>query len=333
MARPKTTDLTPARTPDIDGTALRETQELGAQLAAAWTTEQRERDRTVWQRQARRESRELNTRMNQVADLMELQQIKDSRGYRGYEHTTADGAVVEIRTWEQYCVLLEGRSVEAVDRDLANLRQFGVELYAALTQQGLGPATLRQWRAIPEDGHAALQELAASGDREQIVDLAEELLAREREARDAAARELHEERANSEAKDRLLSRRSEELDATRLELERTRRRIQTAPVDEAEEALRLEAQGIATGIESAIVTQLRPAFEALAGCELVDHRAWMHQTLRLLEQRLAVLAQDYGVEEPPDEIPAWADPERFAAADAAITRALHNGAGGDEPGH
>jgi hypothetical protein len=271
--------------------------------------------------------------MNQVADLLDLQQIKAEKRYRGYRHVADDGEVVEIRTWEQYCLLIEERSVDAVDIDLGNLRIYGPQLYQMLTQQGIGPATLRQWRAIPEDGQAALHEMAATGDTEQLVDLAEELLVREREARFSEAAALNEERANSEAKDRLLRRRAEELDTARVELERARRRIQSSPLDQAEAELRLEAQGIATDIESAISTRLRPACEALSACETVDHRAWMHQTLRGIQHMLEVLAQDYQVDELPDAVPAWADPEAFAAADAAITRSLHGEAEADVSGY
>lgn len=331
MAR-KRIDPTPAaELPPLDGEVIAETQALAARLESAYRTEERERDRYVWQRIARRQSRELSTRMNQVADLMELQEFKAAKLYRGYLHTAEDGTVIEINTWEHYCMHIEGRSREAIDQDLANLRIYGPQLYEMLTQQGLGPATLRQWRGLPEDSHAALLEAAEQGDRDQLVDLAGDLLARERERAEEAARELAEARANGEAKDRLLRHRAEELDTARVALERARRRIETTPPEQAEQELRIEAQGIAVDIESAITTRLRPAFERLAGCTTVDHRRWMHDTAKLLQSLIQVLAQDHNVEDAPDEIPAWLDPEKFAAADAEITRQLRrdgpNGAG------
>jgi hypothetical protein len=59
----------------------------------------------------------------------------------------------------------------------------------------------------------------------------------------------------------------------------------------------------------------------------------MHQTLRGIQHMLEVLAQDYQVDELPDAVPAWADPEAFAAADAAITRSLHGEAEADVSGY
>ena len=332
MPRKKTEAAPAADLPPIDGEAIADTQAMAARLESVYRTEERERDRHVWQRMARRESRELNTRMNQVADLMELQELKAHKRYRGYVHTAEDGTVIEIQTWDEYCMHIEGRSREAIDLDLANLRIYGPQLYQMLTQQGLGPATLRQWRGLPEDSHAVLLEAAEQGDRDHLVDLAEDLLARERERAERATGELAEAIANGEAKDRLLRRRAEELDAARVELERARRRIDTAPPEQAEQELRIEAQAIAIDIESAITTRLRPAFERLAACETVDHRRWMHDTALLLQRLIQAVAQDHNVEEAPDEIPAWLDPEKFAEADAEITLRLHQEAG-DDAGH
>lgn len=124
---------------------------------------------------------------------------------------------------------------------------------------------------------------------------------------------------DSAAKDKRISELKGKLDAA----EEKSFFVRNAPVDEAEKALRIEAQGIAIDIESHITTRLRPAFAQLAGCTTVDHRRWMHDTARNLVALINTLAQEHNVDDAPDEIPAWADPEKFAAAEAEIVKDLN----------
>lgn len=133
-----------------------------------------------------------------VADLIDLQRIKDSKQYKGFEHVDEDGNRQRITTWDEYCRLVEGRSRESIDLDLQNFDQLGPELFDAMRNIGIGPGTMRQFRRIPDDQRAALIDVAKSGDKDDVLELAEELLAKEQAAKEelAADNSALEKRAN-----------------------------------------------------------------------------------------------------------------------------------------
>jgi hypothetical protein len=81
-------------------------------------------------------------------------------------------------TWEEFCALI-GRSVDVVDEDIKNLRAFGEDALESMSRIGIGYRELRTLRALPDDSKTALLEVAKSGNKEQLLDLAEELIARQ----------------------------------------------------------------------------------------------------------------------------------------------------------
>jgi hypothetical protein len=92
-------------------------------------------------------------------------------------------------TWEEYCSLL-GRSVDMVDRDIANLQAFGEEALDAMIRAGIGYRDLKQFRRLPADQQSALIEAAKSGDKESFVDFAETLIAKHQREKEAASRSI-----------------------------------------------------------------------------------------------------------------------------------------------
>jgi hypothetical protein len=64
----------------------------------------------------RRRLADTMSKLVTVTSLAELQQIKDSGAYKGYQlMDEVTGEVVTVTTWDSFCVLVEGRSREQVD--------------------------------------------------------------------------------------------------------------------------------------------------------------------------------------------------------------------------
>ncbi|MGV5427481.1 hypothetical protein ACV4WK_34240, partial [Pseudomonas aeruginosa] len=81
--------------------------------------------------------------------ISKLAYVKENKLYReikGMKFRT--GAESMNGTWEEFCNLL-GRSVDQVDRDIANLRTFGEEALESMSRMGIGYRELRQWRKLP----------------------------------------------------------------------------------------------------------------------------------------------------------------------------------------
>ncbi|MGP5781540.1 hypothetical protein ACTX1J_32725, partial [Pseudomonas aeruginosa] len=107
-----------------------------------------------------------------------LAYVKENKLYRALAgRSSPHGAENLSGTWEEFCNLL-GRSVDQVDRDIANLRAFGEEALESMSRMGIGYRELRQYRKLPDDQKTALIEVAKTGDKEAFVDLAEEMIAK-----------------------------------------------------------------------------------------------------------------------------------------------------------
>lgn len=116
-----------------------------------------------------------------VMSLAVLKQVKENKLYRAAEGQKAidkDGKQIHnVGTWEGFCRAV-GVSVAKADEDIANINAFGEEALTSLQLVGIGYRELRQYRKLPEDERLALIEAAKEGDKDQLVDLAETLIAK-----------------------------------------------------------------------------------------------------------------------------------------------------------
>lgn len=116
-----------------------------------------------------------------VVSLTKLAHVKESKLYKALAGKTIiqpDGKECRlVGTWEEYCQLL-GSSRSSIDEDLTNLNAFGEEAMENLSRIGAGYRELRQYRRLPEDQRTALIEVAKAGDKEALVELAEEFISK-----------------------------------------------------------------------------------------------------------------------------------------------------------
>lgn len=126
----------------------------------------------------RAESSHAIAKIANVVSLSQLAYIKDNKLYRhlrGVRNTISPNGCEFKGVWADIPLLL-GISQSKVDEDLLNHRLFGEETLAAMSHVGFGYRDLAQFRKLPDDEKTALIEAAKSGDKEQLVDLAELLI-------------------------------------------------------------------------------------------------------------------------------------------------------------
>lgn len=162
-----------------------------------------------------------------VVSLTKLLHVKESKLYKAFAGKTVVLPGGENRrlvgTWEEYCELL-GSSRQTVDEDLTNLRVFGEEAMGNLARVGAGYRELRQLRKLPADERTALIEAARTGDKDELLDLAESLIARhakEKEALDKANAEL---KADYEAQGAVIKKKDEKLNSLEKQLHKLQNR-------------------------------------------------------------------------------------------------------------
>jgi hypothetical protein len=143
----------------------------------------------IYQRVGRASIIRMAVKLFTVTDLLDLQRIKESKQYKGFEHVGDNGIPQRITTWSEYCRLVEGRSVESIDLDLQNISRLGPELFESMRRVGLGPATMRTIRQLPEDDRAVIEQAAQANSKEEIVDLIDGLVTKHTREKSS----LHEE--------------------------------------------------------------------------------------------------------------------------------------------
>lgn len=128
--------------------------------------------------------------------ISKLAYVKENKLYRelkGMKLRTGSESLEG--TWGEFCGLL-GISVDKADLDISNLRTFGEEALEKMQSMGIGYRDLAQYRKLPSDERAALIEAAKSGDKDQLLDLAESIMvkhSKERADLEAATTSLTEE--------------------------------------------------------------------------------------------------------------------------------------------
>ncbi len=305
MARSKSIPMEPLALPALDGVRLTADQNA---MAALQASHDEERD-AVSQLLGQAQMAGAFEAFSRTVRTSKLAFVKENKLYRGLAgRKSPHGAAVLSGTWDEFCGLL-GRSVDQVDRDIANLRAFGEEALDSMSRMGIGYRELRQYRRLPQDQQAALIEVAKAGDKEAFIDLAEELIAKHAQEKEALGRRLDESMANYTAQSEVMAKKTGELDKARRELETVRKRIQTMPADEAAKALRAEVAAIAYEAEVNVLGPLREGFaklEALAvGGE--EHRAFKAGLIRQLEITLGAVRSEFNLPEQADAV-VWMTP-------------------------
>ncbi|SUC89451.1 Uncharacterised protein [Pseudomonas aeruginosa] len=159
-----------------------------------------------------------------------LAYVKENKLYRALAgRSSPHGAENLSGTWEEFCNLL-GRSVDQVDRDIANLRAFGEEALESMSRMGIGYRELRQYRKLPDDQKTALIEVAKTGDKEAFVDLAEELIAKHSKEKEELQAKLEDVQQDYDALSKVEADTSKKLRDVKLELQRAQ--LRTAPWSE-----------------------------------------------------------------------------------------------------
>lgn len=238
-------------------------------------------------------------RFADVVSLSKLAHIKETKMYRalqGKKGIDADGnEIADVGTWDGFCQAL-GLSRSKVDEDLTNLKAFGEEALKQLGAIGAGYRELRQWRRLPEDAKSALIEASKQGNLDAVQYLAEELIHTHTKEKDELQKRLTDTQADYDALGEVLSKKNAELDRTKQDLEKAKRRIETMSADDAAKELRQEVVGIAFEAEADISGKLRAAFESLeqhATETGSDHRAFQAQLIAHLQRLLGDLITEF----------------------------------------
>lgn len=305
MARAKAQPTAPMELPALNGEVLTATQNSMAKAMASHTDERDLLNQLLGQAQMA----ESFSKFSLTVSTSKLAYVKESKLYRALGgKKTADGQQFS-GTWDEFCSLL-GRSRQQVDEDIANLRTLGEDALESMSRMGIGYREMRQYRRLPEDAQAALIEVAKAGDKDAFVDLAEEIIAKHAKEKAELAQRLDEVNADYDAQGEVMAKKTQELDNTKHELEKHRKRIQTATPDEVIKDLRTEVVALQFEVEAKILGELREGFSKMtehAAANGQDHRAYLADLVLQLETTLATVRSEFHLPHHQVADPVWMD--------------------------
>lgn len=305
MARTKAPATDPIDLPALNGGVLMATQNSMATAIASHTDERDLLNQLLGQAQMA----ESFSKFSLTVSTSKLAYVKESKLYRALSgKKNADGQQFS-GTWDEFCSLL-GRSRQQVDEDIANLRTLGEEALESMSRMGIGYREMRQYRRLPEDAQAALIEVAKAGDKDAFVDLAEEIIAKHAKEKAELAQRLDEVNADYDAQGEVMAKKTKELDSTKQELEKHRKRIQTATPDDVIKELRTEVVALQFEVEAKILGELREGFSKMAehaDANGQDHRAYQADLIQQLETTLATVRSEFHLPHHQGSAPVWMD--------------------------
>lgn len=305
MARAKAQPTAPMELPALNGEVLTATQNS---MATAITSHSEERD-IVNQLLGQAQMADSIGKFTATVAVSKMAYVKENKLYRGLAGMRDRDGRGLSGTWEEFCSLL-GTSAPKVNEDINNLRQFGEDALESMSRMGIGYREMRQYRRLPEDAQAALIEVAKAGDKDAFVDLAEEIIAKHAKEKSELTQRLDEVNADYDAQGEVMAKKTKELDSTKQELEKHRKRIQTATPDDVIKELRTEVVALQFEVEAKILGELREGFSKMtehAAANGQDHRAYLADLVLQLETTLATVRSEFHLPHHQAANPVWMD--------------------------
>ncbi len=112
-----------------------------------------------------------------VSNLRTMQNIKESKSYKGLTYRDEDGKLLTVSSWDEFCQYKLQVSRATIDNNLLNFNAFGEEFFEASQRIGLGTRELRKLRQLPEESQQLIinSEAVDLSDKESVKELIEDL--------------------------------------------------------------------------------------------------------------------------------------------------------------
>lgn len=180
-------------------TDLAAEESTSRQITESFSREAREATLLVGGRIARRQMIAGLTKLLLSSDIQDLANIKESKQYKGYTHIDAAGNSDVIGNWAQFCELVEGRPAKTVDEEIKSLEMLGPDAFDAMRRGGIGLTKMRALRALPGTELAEITETAKTADKDTLLDMVGDLIARQKADKEKLQQQLSQKTAEHEA--------------------------------------------------------------------------------------------------------------------------------------
>lgn len=255
-----------------------------------------------------------------IADLSSVQiflKIKNNKAYRALTVKDADGKPRRVADLEEFCERFLGKSARRMQELASNYHLLGPQLFETAERIGFRAQDYRTLKALPADDQAVIKQAMAADDRDQVLDLLQEMAARHASEKAALTAKARESEETAEARSEVIAKKETRINEQEEAIQKLKRRIDAATPDEVGAQLRDEVSQFSYAAEAQILGNLRAGFQALsdhAEANGVTHENFMSGCLAQIEAALLTVRDEFAVKSKPDADPApdWVRDERPA---------------------
>jgi hypothetical protein len=248
--------------------------------------------------------------------------LREGKKYKGLPYQDENGNTRHVAHFDEFCQAFLGKSARRVQELMSNYNILGPNLYEQAERLGFRQRDYNALKALPADDRQIIAQAIEAEDLDKALDMMQTMAARHVREKEAAQKLLTEHQQSLEAKDRVISEKTAELNkkAEKLALlENAKRQEDSQPVS-AEQRLvdaRSHLQTVAADIKANVMTRLRKAVKALSELDS-DHATFASGCLIEIGRELAILRDEYqlpaNVSE--DLMPEWLDDDALAHIEA-----------------
>ncbi len=220
--------------------------------------------------------------------------LKKNKAYRAIEVRDDVGNLRRCADLEEFCGRFLGASYRKVKELADNYHLVGADLFEQAERMGFKRNDYRALKALPADDQEAIKAAMQTDDRDQILDLMQELAVRHASEKAALKAQTTEAEETAEARSEVIAGKEAKINELEEANHKLKRRVETATPDEVALEIRKEADLFAFRAEHAVNSDLRQAFEALAK-QGGNHSEYMLGLITQIELAASVLRADFGL--------------------------------------
>lgn len=219
--------------------------------------------------------------------------LKKNKAYRAIQYRDADGKPRRCADLEEFCERFLGKSARVVQELVNNYTLLGADLFEQAEKLGFKRNDYRALKALPADDQDVIKQAMQADDRDQVLDLLQELAARHASEKAALTAQAKEATETADARSDVIAKKESMINALQESNSKLKRRQATFT---DEEKLDYECAPLHDAINESMVSLLKMATEVKrlveeVGGELVMDECF-HAVLLPIKRALEIAAHN-----------------------------------------
>ncbi len=183
------------------------------------------------------EAADFLTTVGDVITAQTFEKLRKSKAYKDIPISDGAGNVRYVGDFKEFCEVKLGKSYTRCHELSQNLRALGADLYESAEKIGFRARDYRALKALPPEEQEVVKQALESESKDEVLTILEDLTERHVAEKKEAQKQEQELKADMEARDKVLKKKTQQLDKVQLELEK----LKNLPPDE-DTALKLERE-------------------------------------------------------------------------------------------